>query len=128
MTYTCPRPQVYYACELEYVYDEDALACALTALRDRTPGIISGGGQNPDGFCGLEGCGAVSVTIAIAADGTAARQSCTGHPLEGESGSAGMGQLREPAFFQQCLDMPVVSDRYACLNDTLQASTAACGP
>jgi len=118
---------MYYPCALEYEYDEEALSCALTALRDRTPGLIIYGGEEPGGQCGLEGCPGRSTTVAIAADGTALSQSCRKEPLQDESGSAGVGPLWPPEYFQECLDRPVPSDRYACLGDILETSTPACG-
>lgn len=125
--YTCPRiNRDFYLCSIEYEYDEAALACALTALRDRTPGLLTAGGEAEP--CGFEGCGTDFDMIAIAASETAMMQSCATEPLSGVVWAATrLARLAPPQYFQDCLDMPAAKSRYECLFDGLQERVPACG-
>ena len=124
--YTCPRPNPdMYACDVEYQYDEAELDCALTALRDRTPGRFTAGGEND--VCGFEGCGTDTFLVAIADTTSAVLHSCSGGPLGPESWTTELATLASPEYFQGCLDRVVPGERYDCLFDGLQQRVAVCG-
>lgn len=99
--------------------DPAAVDCALTALRDRTPGFIrwichpAGDGQfTRDGF------------ILIVDDETAVRREW-GH-LNGlfQAGPALLGDLPAPDVFTTCLGLGTASDRYNCLTGTNLTTTS----
>jgi hypothetical protein len=122
----CPRvnPSMY-ACKSEYEYDEGALACALAALRDRTPGKLAVDAEND--ICGFEGCGSHQTEITILADDLAVVRSCSASPISAESSSSSLDALAEPAHFDGCLGLASPAERYDCLFDGLTETAELCG-
>ncbi|MBZ5709947.1 hypothetical protein [Nannocystis pusilla] len=88
----------------------EALACALTALRDRTPGII---GWN----CGEHSGDMFSDSgyVLIGADGTAIRRHWGAYDLSWTVWRAEQGALPDPDVFEQCLADADDANRYECL-------------
>lgn len=122
----CPRPNPdLYACDIEYEYDEQALACALEALRDRTPGKITTETENS--ICGLEGCGSDQTEITIVPGERAVVRACTANPITAESSDSTLRELSPPAFFDECLALPTTNERYRCMFDGLQSTATLCG-
>ena len=89
----------------------EALTCALTALRDRTPGIIrwsfsDAGGQNSDaGY------------ILIGDDGTAIRRRWGAEDLAYVVSDALYGRVPEPSAFEQCLAAGSAELRFDCMRE-----------
>ncbi len=122
----CSRPNPdMYACEAEYTYDEEALTCALEALRDRAAGTLSIDSENE--VCGLEGCGSYRAQIAILADERVVLSSCNANPIQAESASSSLRQLAAPEHFEGCLALPAPADRYDCLFEGIPSDMQICG-
>jgi hypothetical protein len=122
----CSRPNPdLYMCASEYVYDEAELACAITALRDRTPGKLALDAEND--ICGLEGCGSDRTEITIFADGGAVVRHCGSNPLSVESSTTTLDALAEPAYFDECLGLGTTTARYQCMVDGLTQGPEVCG-
>jgi len=111
LTVTCPRPGGdLYDCGPEYVYDTDAMRCALEILRDDVPAHLLVDGDEDWGiFSGQEmheifvpGGAPITVTTCMATD-------VGGEGWAGLVGSAG------PDHFASCLEIEVPRDQYACL-------------
>ncbi len=125
IVYECPRPnQDMYACDAEYEFDEDALTCALVALRDRAPGIITASGEND--ICGFEGCGDDRVELAITSDERVVSLRCSSSPISLESVSTSEDELAPPQHFESCLELAGGPARYSCLLDGLTGSEPIC--
>lgn len=120
-------PQVAGSCE-GYCFDdapfvlEDpaALECALVALRDRTPGIVTwswmeGGGQNDD-----------SGYVLIDAHGTALRRDWSWSDFDYSVTDAVLGQLPPAEHFDGCLIEPDDLTRFNCLRGGLDSMLAVC--
>jgi hypothetical protein len=123
VTVECPRPGAdLYDCQDELVIAEDALTCALTAMRDRTPGrfIIEGTAGGNHGYHETHG-------MRLRGDDTVVISECIG--AIGGSVSAFEGTLALPAYFADCLAMVEPKLRHICLLDGLTTKTSlpACG-
>lgn len=126
VTRDCARPPDFYACDTEYEYDEDALECALTALRDRTIGKVEIAAENE--VCGFEGCGTDRWRIAIRGEDVAVVDDCSASPLGAEASYATLRQMAPSAFFEACLSMPSAAMRYDCMFDGLTDDLGVCAP
>ena len=126
VTRSCARPPDFYACDGAYEYDEEALDCALGALRDRTVGFIEVASEND--VCGFEGCGTDRWRISIRGADVSVVERCSSSPLDAESSHGTLRQLAEPAFFEACLGMPSAAMRYGCLFDGLSDDVDVCEP
>ncbi len=100
------------------VENPDALECALTALRDRTPGIVAWSAEYENGqYTGLG-------YILIDADGRAVRRKWGWEDLTFVVYDAELGELAAPAFYDECLAGDDDA-RFDCLTDTLLVSVDA---
>lgn len=117
----CPVVDGAESFDLFVLGTPDALTCALTALRDRTPGVIrwtwteNGGQFSDDGY------------VLIQADGTGVRRSWGASDLSYGVSEALHGALPVTAMFEAC--MMEVSDwtRFRCLMDVdIGAPTVVC--
>lgn len=120
-------PQVAGSCwmglceDIPFVLEDPAaLTCALTALRDRTPGIVTwsfaeGGGQHRrNGY------------VLINDDGTAETRSWGWSDLAYDASDAVLGLLSSPARFEACLAEPEDRARFECLRWPRQSSISVC--
>lgn len=122
---SCARPSAdLYACEGELTYGEEALACALAALRDRPPGKLAFDVENDT--CGLEGCGSDRTEITIVPDDRAVVRHCVQSPISAESSSSTYDTLAEPAYFDECLSLTTVRERYECMVAGITRGPAVC--
>lgn len=100
--------------------DPAALECALTALRDRTPGIVTWswselGGQYDDaGY------------VLVNADGTAVRRRWGWDDLDYAAGDAVLGALPPPEHFDACLAEADDVARFDCLRGALDSTREVC--
>ena len=125
LTVSCPRPNPdMYECSSEYVYDEAALACALAALRDRTPGRFLIDAEN--GICGLEGCGRDQSEITVTGDGRAVVMACSADPLGEGSNNTTVSMLADAAYFTACIEVGTPAEQYDCLLAGLGEPVDAC--
>jgi len=96
------------------------LQCALTALRDRTPGIVTwsfsegGGIVNEDGYW------------LINEDGTAVRRDWVREDLTFTVNDAVVGELPPPEIYDACLAEPDDYARFNCLRASLETETGVC--
>lgn len=124
VSYWCPRPNPdFYPCDNEYAYDEEALACALEALRDRTVGTLVIGGPNE--VCGIEGCGHDQRTLSVTPTGEVVDASCSASPISA-SGSARLVTLAPAEHFAGCLELELPAARHQCLRQGLLDPVAIC--
>jgi hypothetical protein len=97
--------------------DPDALVCALEALRDRTPGVVTWdlselGGQYEDvGY------------VLMLDDGTAVRRAWGWQDLEFTVSDAGLGELAPPEYYDACLADPDALARFDCLRNAVNPTT-----
>ncbi|WAS95312.1 hypothetical protein [Nannocystis punicea] len=115
---SCPEE----GCSPEESLVDEGLECALTALRDRTPGKIgwfdsSFGGQFSD-----------RTAVYIRADATAVVERSGDQDLESSRGPHTLHPLKEPEYYDGCLAMTAAQDRLNCLEDGLGEETAVCKP
>ena len=102
------------------VEDPVALKCALTALRDRTPGIIrwyfsEAGGQYSDhGY------------VLIRVDGTAIRRHWGAQDLDYVVSDALYGTMPDACAFEQCLAAGSAELRFDCMRKFPLGPTVAC--
>ncbi len=102
------------------VEDPVALKCALTALRDRTPGIIrwyfsEAGGQYSDhGY------------VLIRVDGTAIRRHWGAQDLDYVVSDALYGTMPDACAFEQCLTAGSAELRFDCMRKFPLGPTVAC--
>ena len=126
VTVDCPRPnQDLYSCESALVIDSAALTCALTAMRDRTPGrFIIEGLRNPGWFFDPP----VSA-VRLLGDERAATTVCYGTDT-GTKWDAPTSTLAPPAHFEDCLAKSSDFARHDCALAGLQdpISLPLCGP
>ncbi|HWB80933.1 MAG TPA: hypothetical protein VG755_38485 [Nannocystaceae bacterium] len=120
----CAHTDIYYPCDGTMTYDEEALACALVALRDRTAGLLRIDAESDE--CGLEGCAHSLIEIALADDGRVQVQSCGQSPIGGASSHARAGTLAPPEHFTACLELGEPADRYACMFAGITADARVC--
>ncbi|HEY0135906.1 MAG TPA: hypothetical protein VGB85_17595 [Nannocystis sp.] len=109
LTVQCPRPGAdLYDCQGELVFAEDAMTCALAALRDRTPGrfIVEGTEAGMFYFGTLYG-------LRLRGDEVAVVTECRSG--EGTGWHASDRPLAPPAHFAGCLAMPKPLARHGCL-------------
>lgn len=98
------------------VSDPAALECALTALRDRTPGLLTwstseNAGQFED-----------SAYILIHEDGTAVTRTYGWQDLSYVVSDATLGPLRDAAFYTTCLEAETDFQRFSCLRAELSGT------
>lgn len=111
---TCARPSAdLYACTSELAYDDEAVTCALEALRDRPSGKLAFDVENET--CGLEGCGSDRTELTLVADDRVVVRRCASSPLWAESSSSFIDTLAEPAYFDECLTLATTRERYECM-------------
>jgi hypothetical protein len=97
----------------------EALTCALTALRDRTPGVLTWASSDSIGQFEDDGY------ILVEADGTAVRRSYGWQDLSYIAGDAVLGTLEAPEHYAACLADTSPEGRFDCLTASL-AATAVC--
>lgn len=121
----CARPSPdMYACASELAYDEDAVACALAALRDRSPGKLAFDIENDT--CGFEGCGSDRTELTIVPDDRVVVRRCAASPLSAESSSSSVDALAEPTYFDECLALASARERYECMVAGITRGAAVC--
>jgi len=116
VTWTCPRPQDFYACNprLEYEYDEAALDCAIAALRDGVSGRLALWGDEV-GF-GFEGPVNTLHEVTIVDAQAAFVQTWSLPPVgEASGGAPVLHTIAAPAHFAGCLTLSAGSERHDCL-------------
>lgn len=87
-----------------------ALDCALMALRDRTPGMITWSWQDsPGGAFHDEGY------VIVLDEDTGIRRDWGAHDLSFEISDAQLGRLSDPAWFDACLGLEDELARFDCL-------------
>ncbi len=123
LTVQCPHPNAdLYMCETQLVFDEAALTCVLTALRDRTPGrfVVEGTEAGPMYFGTLYG-------MRLRGEDAAVVSECRSG--EGTGWSATTRTLAAPEHFSECLTMPSPLARHTCLlaGLTNEVELPACG-
>jgi hypothetical protein len=87
----------------------EALECALQALRDRTPGLISYDWDHGSGIFTDSG------HILIDAEGTAVFRSWGNNDLSYDVEDAVLRELKPAEFYAQCLDDPSAEARLECV-------------
>lgn len=87
----------------------EELECALTALRDRTPGIVTWSGSFNGGQFSDNGY------ILIYADGQAVRREWGANDLSYDVDPALRFDLLDPQHYTDCLALPTDDERYSCL-------------
>jgi len=98
----------------------DALECALMALRDRTPGLVTwswsgnGGQYDEDGY------------VLINPDGTAVHRSWGWSDLSYEANQASLASLPPAAHYDACLANPDDLARFDCLRAEINAILGVC--
>ncbi len=100
--------------------DPAALECALTALRDRTPGVVTwtfseGGGQFTD-----------SGYVLISANGSAIWRHWGWIDLFYIASDSNLGELVAPADYDECLAEPDDLTRFKCMGQVLASVSSAC--
>jgi hypothetical protein len=90
------------------VDDPAILECMLTALRDRTPGLLTWGLSRESGVVSMSGY------VLIQADGTAIRRDWGSNDLTYIVDDARASALPEPSTFSQCLTDESEHARYDC--------------
>lgn len=98
----------------------DELACALTALRDRTPGIVTWSSTFNGGQFSQTGY------VLIYANGEAVRREWGANDLSYDVDPALRFQLHDAAYYDACLANPDDSARYYCLREYANPSIAEC--
>lgn len=102
------------------VADPDALTCALTALRDRTPGIVGWSATLYEGQFQASGY------LLIHEDGTAVRRGYGPQDLTYVAEDAVLGTLQPPEHYDACLTEPDEEARFECLRGELMSQTEVC--
>lgn len=109
-------------CPTDFTVDEAALTCALTALRDGTPGTVSwhytptGGGVEENG------------STSILADRAAIRSDSYSMIICGGQNPTVRGQLFNAEHFDACLADPSAQNRFDCLRGPVSAVDITCVP
>lgn len=122
----CPRVVgecVDAYCELGGVFelvDPTTLECALVALRDRTPGVLTWSFDEGSGIHTDDGY------LLVNADGTAVRRHWDREDLNFEVSDAVLGPLPAAAVFDACLAEPDARTRFDCLRIELEQPAATC--
>lgn len=122
-----PCPLVEGACEacaesppLGLTVDDAALECALVALRDRTPGVLSWRWDEDGGWGVYEGY------VLVNDDGSAVRREWSQVDLGFEASDAALGELPPPERFAACLTDPDPGARFDCLRAELDTPLEVC--
>jgi len=122
-----PCPTVLGSCRscedvppLELSVDTAALECALVALRDRTPGLITWRWDIESGYGTDEGY------LLVREDGTTVRRIWEGLDLGFQASDAVFGELPPPEVFDACLAEPDDQDRFDCLRLELETQHGVC--
>ncbi len=127
---TCARPQVQYGCQnMDVVVDREAMECALRALSQRIPGVLTITEETE--ACGLRGCGQQTERIYILDgldSGNAVVASCTTNPLAEATASTSLLRVLEaPKEFAACGELRTAAAQLDCLRAGLGAgSVLAC--
>lgn len=100
------------------ISNPDAAICALTALRDRAPGIVTWGHYDGD----IEDHG----YVLIFGNGTAVHRSWGWQGTVFEASDASFGKLDPPEVFDACLTEPDDLTRFDCLRNGLASTSAGC--
>lgn len=100
--------------------DPAALECALTALRDRTPGLVTWSYEEGGGFITQDGY------LLIAEDETVVWRDWIREDLNFNVSDAVLGQLPPPAIYEACLADPSDLARFNCLADPLETQLGLC--
>jgi len=95
-------------CYGHWTYDEAALDCALVAARDGTEGTLRWGFSANSGFSGRDGF------LHIVSERRAIRQDRNHLDLGGEASDTELWQLKDPNYFQGCIDLPSFCERLHC--------------
>lgn len=95
-------------CHGQWMYNEAALECALTAARDGTLGTLRWHFSPNDGYSYRAGF------LHIVAERRALRQDVDWFDYSGEVSDTQLWQLKDPQFFQGCLDLPDFCTRLIC--------------
>lgn len=85
----------------------EAMQCALQALRDRTPGIVT---WRLDEIIGVE-----DGYLLIHEDGTAVRRRWGPYDLLFQASSAALGELEAESHYDDCMATEDPIDQYRCL-------------
>jgi hypothetical protein len=102
------------------VSNPEALTCALTALRDRTPGIVRWSTSQYSGQFQDHGY------LLIQADGTAVRRTFGPQDLSYMAGDAVLGDLPSVEHFDDCLASSSDEERFDCLQGELRSQIEVC--
>ncbi len=105
------------------VEDEVPLQCALAALRDRTPGLISWWADTIS-----DGPGSESAWLHILDDGTVLVDPSVETIFCVSSGPDTHSVLKEPEYFEGSLAAPTPAERFACMIAATAADLAECAP
>lgn len=100
--------------------DPAALTCALSALRDRTPGIVAWSFSEGAGIHNDEGY------VLVNPDGTAVRRSWSREDLSFQVSDAVVGDLPPPTFYDTCLGEADDLARFDCLRAALPSPSGVC--
>lgn len=100
--------------------DADALACALTALRDRTPGVLSWSVADPAQMLDPGGY------VLVLDDGRAIARSFRAEDLSGSVSDATLGALDDAAVFDACLLEGDGQVRFDCLTQLSLSDPSTC--
>lgn len=100
------------------IADSAALACALTALRDRTPGLIRWSVE--------EALGGDYGYVLIKGDGQAVRRTWSILDLGASIDDAVLGDLAPPATYDSCLALTDEAKQFECLNIRLMSENLIC--
>lgn len=106
--------------EEEVEIDEDALTCVLTALRDRTPGLVSASTYEAGGQYSS------STRITILPDGTALSAGSGASDLSWCTESVSLAELRPPSYFDDCLGKGLTRQRIDCVRLANEKGLATC--
>ena len=123
VTLDCPHTNAdMYVCTHELVYGEAALHCALTALRDGTPGYVSLAHESSDGYYNQPFGYAQPYEDIRILDGRAfASSSCQDSDTGTMWHEHSVGTLADSNYFAGCLALPAPAEQYRCLFDGLVA-------
>ena len=128
---TCPvvRAELCYGCDEGTTgepetgggeVDPSALDCALTALRDRSPGLLQWELDIDSGY-GFDGG-----YVLIKEDGRAIVRTWSWLDLGGETQAAVLGELPASSEFDACLALDDEEQRFECLRSTSVSSELVC--
>jgi hypothetical protein len=121
VTVRCEEPSAdLYGCGNALIYDEDALRCALGALRDGTPGLLEIEGTEDWGIFS----GQRIHLVRIEPDESLLRNSCMGTDTGIEWSNTAKVRRADPSAFAACLEEPAAAPMYACMWDAIGAAEA----